>query len=115
MTGLLLRLISNIFKALVGFCLAEACVDLAIAAVDKEQKYYEIAVDYSVQDQNKVLFWCDFCYVKPNLKFIFVFHFAEACVGLATAAVNKEQKYSEIAVVYSVQDQNEDLFWRNFC
>lgn len=56
MTGLLLRLISNIFKALVGFCLAEACVDLAIAAVDKEQKYYEIAVDYSVQDQNKVLF-----------------------------------------------------------
>ena len=56
MTGLLLSLISNIFKALVGFCLAEACVDLAIAAVDKEQKYYEIAVDYSVQDQNKVLF-----------------------------------------------------------
>ena len=115
MTGLLFSLISNIFKALVGFCLAEACVDLAIAAVDKEQKYYEIAVDYSVQDQNKVLFWWDFCYVKPNLKFIFVFHFAEACVGLATAAVNKEQKYSEIAVVYSVQDQNEDLFWRNFC
>lgn len=33
-----------------------------------------------------------------------------SCVGLATAAVNKEQKYSEIAVVYSVQDQNEDLF-----
>lgn len=39
-----------------------------------------------------------------------MFYFAEACVGLATAAVNKEQKYSEIAVVYSVQDQNEDLF-----
>lgn len=54
------------------FHFAEACVGLATAAVNKEQKYSE----WSTQFRIKMKIYFDGTSVKPDLKYIFVFRFS---------------------------------------